>query len=270
MTFENPQSISLLDGKRVEYVDYIPPRGWKQIFKASRTIRGILKEEDFDVVVSTGAGIALASHPHLALSGSRPVYIESVSRVEGPSLSGLILERMPGVTRFSQHTWGRTRRGWRQEFSILDTFEPVESQRHLAEAKRFFVTLGTIRPYEFGALVEALDQHLPPDAEIVWQTGVTTARPSRGTVYEHLDGAAFAREVHAADVVISHAGVGSLIALLESGAEVIAVPRRATHNEHVDSHQLQIAKEFERRGLLKVLQVPEITSETLAGERVHE
>lgn len=265
VTFESPQSQSLLLGKRVEYVDYIPPRGWKQIWKASRVIRRVLQEEGFDVVVSTGAGIALASHPLLAVAGKSPVYIESVSRIAGPSMSGRILERLPGVTRFSQHRWGADRKGWSHEFSVLDTFTPANSHPRAMGVKRFFVTLGTIKPYEFGALVEALDKNLPSKAEIVWQLGATTTRPSRGVVHEQLEGHAFQREVETADVVISHSGVGTLMSLIESGAEVIAVPRRAARDEHVDDHQLQIAREFSRRGLLMCLEVSEITPQALMG-----
>lgn len=264
VTFASPQSISLLEGERVEYVEYIPPRGWKQILRASRTISRILRQENFDVVVSTGAGIALASHLRLALTGGRPVYIESVSRVAGPSMSGRILERVPGVTRFAQHSWGKTRSGWQQEFSVLDTFEPRTSKHAHLDPSRFFVTLGTIKPYEFGALIEVLDKSLPTNAKIVWQLGATTTRPSRGVVHRQMDSASFQREVDAADIVISHAGVGTLISLLESGAEVIAVPRRAARGEHVDDHQLQIAHEFSRRRLLTLLEVPEITPDAMA------
>ncbi|MBO0594584.1 hypothetical protein I2485_14100 [Nesterenkonia sp. E16_7] len=150
---------------------------------------------------------------------------------------------------------------------MLDTFTPRKSSHSPSCARRFFVTLGTIKPYQLGALVEALDRSLPTDVEIVWQLGATKTRPSRGTIHDQLDGRAFQREVDFADVVISHAGVGTLMTLIESGADVIAVPRRAARDEHVDDHQRQIAHEFARRGLLTVLEVPDITRAELIARR---
>jgi UDP-N-acetylglucosamine transferase subunit ALG13 len=50
-------------------------------------------------------------------------------------------------------------------------------------------------------------------------------------------------------VVISHAGVGAALTALRAGKHPILMPRLATHHEHVDDHQLQVARELERRGL---------------------
>src|SRR5207249_4868749 len=58
-----------------------------------------------------------------------------------------------------------------------------------------------------------------------------------------------ATAMRTADVVIAHAGIGSAIAALEAGKCPILVPRSASHAEHVDDHQRQIAGELSRRGL---------------------
>ncbi|MDQ1123234.1 glycosyltransferase [Microbacterium trichothecenolyticum] len=259
VTFDSPQSRSLLEGARTLFIDYIPPRGWRQILSATGAIRHTLKSEPFETIVSTGAGIALATHVTSALRGRAPVYIESVSRVTGPSTTGLILERVPGVRRFSQHRWGHQRRGWTTAFSVLDTFTPSATSR-VDAPRSFFVTLGTIKPYEFAELVKVVEKSLPDDAEIVWQLGATTYQPTRGTVFTQMSGSEFDAAVRKADVVITHAGVGTLIALVESGADVIAVPRRKFRHEHVDDHQLQIAEEFASRGLIRVREADELST----------
>lgn len=248
ITFDTAQSRSLLAGKRVKYVEYVPPRGYWQMAKAVSSIRQAAKAEQFDTLVSTGAGIAASSHIPAALSGEHPVYIESVSRVDGPSATGRLLERIPGVRRYAQHSWGKTRRGWTQEFSVLDTFAP--SSPPSGHIRRVFITMGTIAPYEFNALVETVERWADPHTELVWQLGTTSRRPTRGSVHDYMPAETFASNVEWADLVITHAGVGTLISLVESGARVIAVPRRKRRSEHVDDHQVQIAREFSDRGLI--------------------
>ena len=47
-----------------------------------------------------------------------------------------------------------------------------------------------------------------------------------------------------ANLIISHAGTGSLIKALKLNKKVIAIPRLAKHKEVVDNHQLEILKVF--------------------------
>ncbi|WP_416375826.1 glycosyltransferase [Pseudoclavibacter terrae] len=50
----------------------------------------------------------------------------------------------------------------------------------------------------------------------------------------------FEREYRAADVVVTHAGVGTILSLLQDGIHPVVVPRRKERGEHVDNHQEQI------------------------------
>ena len=60
------------------------------------------------------------------------------------------------------------------------------------------------------------------------------------------------------DAVITHAGIGSAITALESGKRPIFVPRRKRFKEHVDDHQVSIAGELERQGLVFCVEADEI------------
>ncbi|KQU28319.1 hypothetical protein ASG69_09845 [Rhodococcus sp. Leaf225] len=51
------------------------------------------------------------------------------------------------------------------------------------------------------------------------------------------------------DVVVSHAGVGSAMQIMDIGMSPVLVAREQIHNEHVDNHQLQIARELALLGL---------------------
>src|SRR4051812_32040219 len=58
MTFDSPQSRSLLEGRRTAYLPYVAPRDWRGTLRAWHRIRAVVVAEHFDAVVSTGAAIA--------------------------------------------------------------------------------------------------------------------------------------------------------------------------------------------------------------------
>ena len=49
-----------------------------------------------------------------------------------------------------------------------------------------------------------------------------------------------------ARIVITHAGVGNIITCLNHNKIPITVPRQRLYGEHVDNHQLEFIKEFEK------------------------
>lgn len=59
--------------------------------------------------------------------------------------------------------------------------------------------------------------------------------------------------IEEADLIITHAGAGSMLQAIQAKKRVIAVPRLAQYQEHVNDHQLELACKFEALGYLKVL-----------------
>jgi UDP-N-acetylglucosamine--N-acetylmuramyl-(pentapeptide) pyrophosphoryl-undecaprenol N-acetylglucosamine transferase len=53
-----------------------------------------------------------------------------------------------------------------------------------------------------------------------------------------------------ADVVVTHAGVGSVLCARQAGHVPVVVPRLHRYGEHVDDHQLQITTEMEAAGMV--------------------
>ena len=53
-----------------------------------------------------------------------------------------------------------------------------------------------------------------------------------------------------ADLIISHAGVGSILNILQNNKKAIVVPRLAKYKEHTNNHQIQIAEEFSKKGYI--------------------
>lgn len=261
LTFRTPQSESLLQGRRVSYIPYIRPRDWRGVLKASRTIAQLLRRESFDAAVSTGAAPAVAALPLARLQGIDTTYIESVSRVDGPSLTGRILAATRSARLYTQHpSWAGAR--WQARPSVFHTVTPVSRPR--VERPSLFVTLGTIEGYAFDALIDAVRSTGLADERTVWQLGCTTpggALPGR--YFSQVSASDFDRYATEADVVISHAGVGSLLRLLDLGVSPILAIRRKSRDEHVDDHQAQIAHLASDHGIATAVEVDELTDQTI-------
>jgi UDP-N-acetylglucosamine transferase subunit ALG13 len=104
-----------------------------------------------------------------------------------------------------------------------------------------FVTLGTHeQPFE-----RALDlvAGLADRDKLLIQHGATEARPTLPHIewLDYLDWEPLTARMRDAEVVITHAGVGSAVTAIRAGKKPVLVPRLARFGEHVDDHQLQLA-----------------------------
>ena len=120
-----------------------------------------------------------------------------------------------------------------------------------------FVTVGT-NEAPFDRLVEAVGL-LPADEEIVVQCGSSAVRPPNATVcHEFMLFDDLVAEMRRARVVVTHAGIGSIMSALASRKRPVVVPRLARYGEAVDDHQLPVARRLESSGLVIVLEDPAV------------
>lgn len=254
VTFDSPQSKSLLQGRRVRYVPYIASRDLMGVLRAAKSATEILRNEKFDRVLSTGAALALAVMPVAKVFGVPSRYIESVSRVQGPSVTGRIISALRLAETHTQHSNWATRR-WIKHPSVLAQFSPAEKESNpgsMQDSPSVFVTLGTIRPYRFDSLVDALLATGLCNEKTTWQLGETHRNDLPGTVISQISAEEFNRLSRDSDVVVTHSGVGTILNLLEAGIHPVVVPRRKARKEHVDDHQLQIAELVDGLGIATV------------------
>lgn len=251
VTSDTPQSRTLLAGEQRLFAPPARPRDAAATVANLRFARHVLALDRWTDIVSTGPLMAV---PFMALGraqGIRCHFIESPARVVGPSLSAKILERIPGIQCYSPYSSWR-RPSWVYRGSVLDGYRPVTGGD--PEIRRVVVTVGT-SSYAFTRLFERLVAILPREWEVFWQTGSTDVRKlgieGRPFVGEN----EMADRLASADVVIAHAGVGSALAAMRAGRAPILVPRRAVRKEHVDDHQIQIARELDQRGLATACEV---------------
>jgi UDP-N-acetylglucosamine transferase subunit ALG13 len=267
LTFDTPQSRSLLAGEEVEFVRFVGDRDALNAARSLPEARRIVAHPEVEAVVSTGASVAV---PYIAMArarGLRCCYVESAARLDGPSLTGRLLSRVPGVSLLTQcRDWAGGR--WRYGGSVFDAFEcaAVEAPDE-ARLGRIVVALGTTAE-AFPRIVHRLKQILPAEADVLWQTGNTD--PGEVGVPGHymLPERELTEAMREADAVVCHAGVGNALAALEVGKCPVIVPRRLAFAELVDDHQVQIARELDGRGLAVSVEADELTrADLLAAAR---
>lgn len=256
ITFDTPQSRQLLEGRRVAMLPYIGPRDLRGTLAAVAPIHKMLRSEPFDAAISTGAAVATAALPLAAGLGIPSTYVESVCRVEGPSTTGRLLQNVPTVhLRTQTSAWAGGR--WHPCTSVLSTYRAAP---RASAGRRLFVTLGTIRGYRFDSVVDALLRAGLVDDSTVWQVGETTRDDLPGRVHDYLTPEQFADEATRADVVVTHAGVGTLLELLSLGIFPVLATRRAERREHVDDHQSQIASLVNELGIGVAVDGPDVSA----------
>ena len=148
VTFDSPQTRSMLQGQRVEYVPYIKPRGLGSVIRNVPQAFKLIRKYNVDAVISTGSAIALAYLPYSAIRGIPTHYIESATRVEGPSVTGKALSRVPGIKFYNQHeVWADDQ--WSYLGSVFDGFETTRLDQPPPKIRRAVVSVGTMEDYSF-------------------------------------------------------------------------------------------------------------------------
>ncbi|MGB7685230.1 MAG: glycosyltransferase [Solirubrobacterales bacterium] len=263
ITFDTPQARSLLEGETVHYVPFIGGRDPGNVARNFPYARRILRETGAEALVSTGSAIALPYFSVGRLRGRRCHWIESAARMEGPSMTGRIISRIPGVNLYAQYeSWAGGRWGFRG--SVFDSFASVESETSAEpQIAKAVVTLGTYKGTPYTRIVRRLLEILPPGVEVLWQTGATDVTEFGIESVYALPEKELSEAMREADVVITHAGVGTALAALEVGKCPVMAPRLSAHGEAVDDHQVQIAAQLSGRGLAVTVDAEQITLDHL-------
>lgn len=246
VTFDSPQSRSLLAGRETRYIRRIDERDVTGVCRGIIEARKIFSEGTIGAVISTGSAIALPFLLHAAVRGIPGHYIESAARVSEPSLTGRVLEWIPGLKLYRQYPAASHGR-WQYGGSVFDGFTAAKGVKK--SVHRIVVTLGS-GDHAFRRLVDRLVKILPRSAQVVWQTGCTPVSDLNIDAHSMLPSAVLDQAIADADVVIGHAGCGTALSALNAGKFAILVPREMQYGELVDTHQVEIAKWLEERNLV--------------------
>ncbi|MCD6434166.1 MAG: beta-1,4-galactosyltransferase [Candidatus Diapherotrites archaeon] len=115
---------------------------------------------------------------------------------------------------------------------------------------KVFVTLGT-HPQQFNRLINEIEKLAEKNiANFFVQYGNSKKPKQRKNLNakKFLLGQEYENAFKRADVIVSHAGAGSIIAALEFKKPLIIIPRLKKFAEHTDDHQIDLAYALDKRG----------------------
>jgi len=117
-----------------------------------------------------------------------------------------------------------------------------------------FATVGTQLPFD--RLIRAVDDWAgaAPGRTVIAQTGRGKYQPRNAECRATIEPAEFQRLIREAEVIVSHAGMGTILSALELGKPIVLLPRLAAKGEHRNDHQLATAERFGVRSLVRVAQ----------------
>ena len=105
-----------------------------------------------------------------------------------------------------------------------------------------YATVGKM-PLGFDRLIKAVDSLAAViNEDIFIQTGSSGFTPVNAAYKDFLTFPEAEAMQAKADVIISHAGIGTIIGALHSGTPIIIMPRREKLGEHFNDHQMEIAE----------------------------
>ena len=118
------------------------------------------------------------------------------------------------------------------------------------------VTLGT-QDKPFIRLIKAVEKQVELGnikEEVVVQAGCTKYKSNLIEVFDYISIDEFNNYIDKANIIITHAGVGTIINGLKKGKKLIVAARLKKYKEHVNDHQLQILENFSQDGYILPLE----------------
>ena len=114
------------------------------------------------------------------------------------------------------------------------------------------VMLGT-QNNDFHRLLEEIEKNIENgniNEEVFVQAGFTKYKSDKMKIFSLTSKENLENLIKQADLIITHAGVGSIEMALEQNKKVIAIPRLKKFREHVNDHQKDIERKLDEKGCL--------------------
>lgn len=114
-----------------------------------------------------------------------------------------------------------------------------------------FVTVGSQMPFD--RMIEMVDEWSAqnPNQEVIAQIGNTNREFKNLKTYNLLTPKQFSTYVKNSDLMIAHAGMGSILTSREYGKNILVMPRQSQFKETRNDHQIATANRLKALGLLK-------------------
>jgi len=136
---------------------------------------------------------------------------------------------------------------------------------------KIFLTVGT-HPAPFNRIVKMLDDFAnthSKEYEIIAQIGPADPPTYIKNWFRICSFNEFRKYIDQADIIIAHAGAGSVITALSRGKPIIIIPRRMEFGEVNDNNQLELSKKMEEINGVEVIYDPENIDMKKLDKRIH-
>lgn len=138
--------------------------------------------------------------------------------------------------------------------------------------ERVFATVGSGK-IPFNRILIKLDEAIEKGtltAPVFAQIGVSSYKPKHFPSVPYLEREEFQKNVEGCSVLVTHGGVGSIMAGIEAGKPVVVFPRLGSLGENVDDHQLEISDAFVKKNLILLCRNEDDLGEIITKSRTHQ
>ena len=265
VTYRSADTIELAEKEKVHFLTNPHRHPILTILNFLQSFKRFIKEKP-DIVMTTGAGVALPMCYIAKLFRKRIIFIESFCRVEKPSLFGRLIYPIANLTIVQ---WKPLLNYYKEAKYGGPIFNFSSDNVDKAEIKnRIFVTVGTLST-GFDRLLKEIDMLIEKRVireNVIAQIGSSKYTPKNYEWFRFTSKEVFWDTMKESKIVITHGGVGSITNALKFNKRTIVVPRRKEFGEVVNDHQLEITRELERQG--KIIAVYDIQDLEKALKRV--
>ena len=133
------------------------------------------------------------------------------------------------------------------------------------------VTVGS-NEHQFNRLIKEIDELKERKIlkeEIIAQIGNSTYFPKNFDYFKFKPYEEMENLTRKSDIVISHAGAGSIMLALEMKKPLIVVPRMKKYGEHINDHQVEITRQLEKEGkLIGVYEIEKIMPAIIKARKI--
>ena len=112
---------------------------------------------------------------------------------------------------------------------------------------KIFVTVGSIHPFD--RLISAVDEWVEETqfaGDVLAQFGNSSFQAKSIETTRSLSPNDYSKIFSESDLIVGHAGMGTMITALDLGKPIIVMPRSAALGEHDNDHQFATVQHFQR------------------------
>ncbi len=245
-----------------DYASEIPGQRFRLIVDANREQKVRLARSCFsifrtvlsvrpDVVISTGAAPGYFAIRVGRLLGKTTIWVDSIANAEELSMSGRKAGKYASLwlTQWEHLARPEGPACFGNVLGELPAREPAPAGQAATGGRplKLFVTVGSDVPFD--RLVRTVDAWLgrsPVKHEAFAQIGRSTYRPQHMTAAQFLTPAAFQEKLAACDLVVAHAGMGTILSALRQRKPILTLPRHGSLGETRNDHQIATTRHLLR------------------------